>query len=75
MFSFIEKMFNSDSSTDDCSEDSYGVGEYPGDLPGYDRNIIQLDIEERITRTVPNIFYAVLLYLVTITTLNGKNVD
>ena len=41
MFSFIEKMFNSDSSTDDCSEDSYGVGQYPGDLPGYDRNIIQ----------------------------------
>ena len=44
MFSFIEKMFNSDSSTDDCSEDSYGVGQYPGDLPGYDRNIIQFFI-------------------------------
>ena len=56
MLSFIEKMFNSDSSTDDCSEDSYGVGEYPGDLPGYDRNIIQLDIEERITRTVLNLY-------------------
>ena len=41
MFSFIEEMFNSNSSTDDCSEDSYGVGQYPGDLPGYDRNIIQ----------------------------------
>ena len=44
MFSFIEEMFNSDSSTDDCSEDSYGVGQYPGDLPGYDRNIIQFFI-------------------------------
>ena len=44
MFSFIEKMFNSDSSTDDCSEDSYGVGQYPGDLPGYDRNISQFFI-------------------------------
>ena len=42
--SFIDEMFSKESSADDCSEDSYGVGEYPGDLPGYDRNIIQFFI-------------------------------
>ena len=40
--SFIDEMFSKESSTDDCSEGGYGVGDYPGDLPGYDRNIIQL---------------------------------